>query len=449
MKTLITRRHFVRTSAAGGAGLLILRDPRLAFAAEANSRLNVAGIGVGGQGHGDLNAVAGAGANIVALCDVDEVRAADTFKQYPQAKRFRDFRRMLDEMDRQIDAVLVATPDHTHAVASVAAMQRGKHVFCEKPLARTVHEARVMREIAAKHRVVTQMGNQGSAADGLRRAVEFVWRDTIGEVREAHVWFDGGNGPQQRPSDAPPVPATLDWDLWLGPAPVRPYHPCYAPGAWRSWRAFGSGIVGDFGCHTGNLLFRSLRLDQLWHLPGGQAPNRVVIRVEAQPSERDAEGYPTASRTTVELPSRGALPPLKLMLYAKETPSEELLLGYPRGGWGDLLVGTKGSIYSDCPWNTRYVLLPEEKFSEVKGGPPQTLPKSTGHHKEWVEACKGNGQPFSPFAIGGPLTELMQLANLATLVEGPVEYDTISGRILNSKPAAELLHREYRKGWSL
>lgn len=448
MKTFLTRRKFIRNSALGGAGLLILRDSRLAFGAEANSRLNVAGIGVGGQGHGDLNEVANAGANIVALCDVDEARAADSFKKFPQAKRFKDFRRMLDAMDKEIDAVLVATPDHTHAVATVAAMKRGKHAFCEKPLTRTVQEARVMRETAAQHKVVTQMGNQGSASDGLRRSVEFVWDGAIGEVREAHVWFDGGNGPLKRPTDAPPVPATLDWDLWLGPAPERPYNPCYAPASWRAWRAFGSGIVGDFGCHTGNLLFRALRLEQLWNAPADQKAQRV-IRIEAQPSERDAEGYPTAMRAVVELPARGALPPVKLTMYAKEKPAEALMLGYPRGGWGDLLVGSKGSIYSDCPWNTRYALLPEDKFSEVKGGPPQKLPKSIGHHKEWVEACKGNGQTFSSFAIGGPLTELMQLVNLATLVEGPVEYDTLSGRVLNSKAAGELLHRDYRQGWQL
>lgn len=449
MKHLLTRRHFVRTAALSGAGLLVLRHSRHAFAYEANNQLNVAGIGAGGQGHGNLNAIAKAGANVVALCDVDEARAADSFKQFPQARRFKDFRRMLDAMEKQIDAVMVATPDHTHAVAAVAAMKRGKHVFCEKPLTRTVHEARVMRETAAKRKVVTQMGNQGSDSDNLRRAVELVWGGSLGEVREAHVWFDGGNGPQKRPSDTPPVPATLDWGLWLGPAPERPYHPCYAPASWRAWRAFGSGIVGDFGCHTGNLLFRALRLDQLWNFPAGQKPKRVIIRVEAQPSERDEEGYPSALRATVDLPARGALPPVKLMVYAKEKPSESLLLGYPRGGWGDLLIGSRGSIYSDCPWNTRYILLPEERFAEVKGGPPQTLPRSVGHHKEWVEACKGNGQTFSGFEMGGPLTELMQLANLATLVQGPVEYDTISGRILNSKQANALLHREYRKGWRL
>jgi predicted dehydrogenase len=334
-------------------------------------------------------------------------------------------------------------------VAAVAAMNHGKHVFCEKPLTRTVHEARVMRETARKHKVVTQMGNQGSAENGLRRAVELVWNGTIGEVREAHVWFDGGNGPMKRPDDRPPVPSTLNWDLWLGPAPERPYHPCYVPASWRSWRAFGSGIVGDFGCHTGNLMFRALRLEELWNPPAERKLKRAVIRVEAKPAEVDQEGYPSAMMATVDLPARGPLPPVRLTVYAKDKPSEALMLGGARGGWGDLLVGAKGSIYSECPWNTRFVLLPKDKFQEVKAGPPQTIPVSAGHHREWVAACKGNGKTFSSFEIGGPLTELMQLVNLATLVEGPIEYDTISGRVLNSTPASALLHRPYRKGWQL
>ena len=446
---MYSRRNFLRASALGGTALLLLPRARLAFAYEANGRLNVAGVGVGGQGRHDLVTIANNGANIVGLCDVDQKRAGDIFGKYPQAKRFTDFRRMLDELDRQIDAVMVATPDHTHAVAAVAAMKRGKHVYCEKPLTRTVHEARVMRQTALKHRVVTQMGNQGSASDGLRRAVELVWGGTIGDVREVHLWFDGGNGPRTRPTDRPPVPESLSWDLWLGPAPERPYNSCYLPGHWRAWRAFGSGIVGDFGCHTANLMFRALRLDQLWNPPPGMKVKRNIIRVEAEPSEVNQEGYPSAMVAVVELPARGQLPPVKLTLYAKHKPAKELLLGHPRGDWGDLLAGSKGSIYSDCPWNTRFVLLPKERFVSVKAGPPQTLPASIGHHREWVEACKGNGQTFSGFEIGGPLTELMQLVNLATLVEGPVEYDALSGKVRHSSTASALLHHKYRKGWAL
>jgi predicted dehydrogenase len=449
MKPTTTRRHFLRQTAVAGSACLILPNSRLAFAAEANDKLHVAGIGVGGQGRGNIDNVAHLGQNLVALCDVDHAYAADTFKKYPQAKVFKDFRRMLDEMGKGIDAVIVSTPDHTHAVAAVAAMQRGKPVYCEKPLARTVREARVMRDTALRTGVVTQMGNQGSADAKLRRAVELVWGGVIGEVREAHVWFDGGNGPMTRPSERPSVPATLDWDLWLGPAEERPYHQCYLPGSWRAWRAFGSGIVGDFGCHTGNLMFRALRLEQLWNFSGRTKPAKVVIRVEAKPSEVDAEGYPRSMRAVLDLPTRGDLPPVRLNLYAKERPAEALMLGYPQAGWGDLLVGSKGSIYSDCPWNTRYVLLPENRFDNFHGDPPETLPRANGHHREWVDACKGRNKTFSPFEMGGPLTEIMQLANLATRVEGPLEYDTVSGRMLNSARADALLHREYRKGWTL
>jgi predicted dehydrogenase len=445
----LNRRQFLRVSALTGAGLLVLRNSRLAFAYAANDKLQVAGIGVGGRGGDDLNAIAPLGVDLVALCDVDQVRAGDTFRKYPQAKPFRDFRRMLDALDKQIEAVVVGTPDHTHAVAAVAAMRRGKHVYCEKPLTRTVHEARVMRETAVQTKVVTQMGNQGSASTNLRRAVELVWGGVIGEVREAHVWFDGGNGPMVRPTDRPSVPKTLDWDQWLGPAPERPYNPCYLPATWRGWRAFGSGIVGDFGCHTANIMFRALHLERLWNFPAGARPERVVIRLEAKPSEVDQEGYPRAMRATFDLPARGDEPPVKFTLYAKEKPAAALMLGYPMGGWGDLLVGSQGSIYSDDPWNTRYVLLPESRFAHFKGGPPRSLPRVRGHHQEWVQACKGRGKTFSGFEIGGPLTELMQLANLATLVDGPVEYDTVSGRVLNSALADGLLHRRYRRGWAL
>jgi hypothetical protein len=449
MKHPLTRRGFLRRSGLAGVGFSLLARSELAFGSAANDKLNVAVIGSGGQGRGNLDAVASLGQNLVALCDVDQARAGDVFAKYPQAKPYQDFRRMFDAAAGQIDAVIISTPDHTHAVAAVAAMQLGKHVYCEKPLTRTVYEARVMRQTALRQKVVTQMGNQGSATPGLRRAVELAWGGVLGEIREAHVWFDGGNGPLERPNDAPAVPATLDWDLWLGPAESRPYNPAYLPASWRAWRAFGSGIVGDFGCHTGNIMFRALRLEQLWNFPAGAVPDKVVLRVEAHPSEVDAEGYPRSSRTTIDLPARGDLPPVKLTVWAKERPPADLMLGFPQAGWGDLLVGSKGSLYSECPWNTRYTLLPEARFDKFTGGPAESIPRAKGHHQEWVDACKGVGRTFSGFEIGGPLTELMQLANLATLIEGPVEYDTVSGRILNPAAAGRRLHREYRPGWTL
>ena len=452
MKTtspLLNRRSFLQRTAIAGSSYLFLTSAKTALTYAANDKLNIAGIGVGGQGRGNMDALAGTGQNIVALCDVDQARAGDVYKKYPQAKAFTDFRRMLDEMDKSIDAVMVATPDHTHAVSAVASMKQGKHVYCEKPLTRTVYEARVMRETAAQQKVVTQMGNQGSANGSLRRAVEMVWGGVIGEVREAYVWFDGGNSPLKRPTDAQAIPANLDWDLWLGPAEFRPYHSSYLPASWRGWRAFGSGIVGDFGCHTGNIMFRALKLDLLWNYPAGQAPQKVLLKIESKPSEVDQEGYPRSSKASIAIPARGNLPPVKLSIYAKERPSTDLMLGYPQGGWGDLLVGSKGSLYSSDPWNTNFFLLPETRFEKLDSPPPASLPRSKGHHQEFVDACKGRGQTFSSFSIGGPLTEIMQLANLAALVEGTLEYDIVSGKILNHDKADQLLHRKYRQGWVL
>lgn len=442
MKQNSTRRQFLVRSTVFGVGLSAIPQLRLARANTTN-KLRVAAIGAAGQGRSNIDNVAGLGEPIVALCDVDHRQAAETFKKYPSAKVYRDFRRMFDELGKEIDAVIVSTPDHTHAVAAMAAMNLGKHVYCEKPLTRTVHEARVMREAAAKQRVVTQMGNQGSAATNLRRAVELAWGGVLGEIREAHVWFDGGNGPLERPKEIPATPETVDWDLWLGPAEFRPYSPAYLPGTWRAWRAFGSGIVGDFGCHTGNIMFRALQLDKLW----ASGATGSVIRIEAKPSERNEEGYPRSCVTVVEVPSRGELPAAKVTFYAKERPAADLMLGWPMSGWGDLLAGSKGSLYSECPWNTRFVLLPEAKFDKFQGGPASTLPRTDNHHREWVEACKGNGQTFSPFSIGGPLTELLQLANLATLVKGPFEYEPATGRISNHPAAQALTHRTYRAGW--
>ncbi len=449
LKQPYSRRHFLRTSFACGAGLLILPNSRTAFAYEANSKLNVAAIGVGGRGRGSIAAAAKHGENIVALCDVDQDVIARDSKTYPQAKPFTDFRRMFDELGKGIDAVIVSTPDHTHAAAAAAAIRRGQQVYCEKPLTRTVHEARVLRDLARKYKVVTQMGNQGSASNGLRRAVELAWSGEIGEIKEAHIWFPNGNGPMTRPSDQPPVPATLDWDLWLGPAEYRAYHPSYAPGKWRGWRAFGSGIIGDFGCHTGNIMFRALKLEQLWNPPAVGGAKQVVIRVESLPSERNEEGYPRTMQVLVDLPAHGELPPVRLTLNVGSKPSPDLMLGYTQGKWGDLLVGAKGSIYSDNPWNTNFVLLPEEKFEGVKHGPPQTLPANADHLGEWIEACKGHGTTFTSFEIGGPMTELMQLINLSTLFEEALEYDTVRGKILNVNRASRLLHRDYRRSWTL
>jgi Oxidoreductase family, NAD-binding Rossmann fold/Oxidoreductase family, C-terminal alpha/beta domain len=448
MQARLPRRSFLQASLAGAAGLVILKDSRSARGYQANEKLNIAIIGACGQGASNTAAVAGE--NLVALCDVDERRADETHQKYPHAKRYADFRQLLDELHGQIDAVVVSTPDHTHTVAAVAAMKLGKHVYCEKPLTRTVHEARVMRETAAQYKVVTQMGNQGSATEALRRAVELAWAGTVGELREAHIWLAGGNTPQDRPTDEPPVPPGLHWDLWLGPAPYRPYHEVYVPASWRNWRAFGTGASGDMGCHTANLAFRALRLDLLWTPDPAAKPEKpAVIRVETEVSELHPETYPRRLTAKYEIPARGNLPPLKLTWYnGGLKPPKDVLLGYPMTEWGCLVSGNKGAILSSCPWNTRFLLLPAAQFEGYQG-PQPSIARSPGHHAEWIRACKSGPPPFSSFAMGGPMTELILLGHLASLAGRAIEYDPLAGKIVNCPEANPLLHREYRAGWTL
>ncbi len=444
-KSSVPRREFLKQAVSGGIGLLILTRSQTVWSYQANSKLNIAIIGAGGRGWDNLNEVSSE--NIVALCDVDERQAGEAFRRFPNVPKYYDFRRMLEEKGHQIDAVVVSTPDHTHAVASVMAMKMKKHVFCEKPLTRTVYEARVMRETAIKNKVVTQMGNQGTASEGFRRAVELVRAGVIGEVREVHAWFGGGNSPVDRPKEEPPVPPTLQWDLWLGPAPYRPYHPAYLPGGWRNWRDFGTGALGDFGCHTMNVACMALRLNELWTTQ--RAGQRPIIRVEARASEVHPETYSRWVVIHYEFPARGPLPPVKLTWYnGGPKPPQDLFGGYPMPEGGCLLVGSKGSLLSTDSWNTGFVLLPRQKFEGFQG-PPRTLPRSPGHHREWIEACKGGPKPMSSFDYGGPLTEIVLLGNVAVLVGHPIEFDPLKGQIVNCSASNRFLHREYRRGWRL
>jgi len=444
----LSRRKFITASAIGATGLVILRDARSARASWANEKLNIAIIGACGQGESNTAAVAGE--NLVALCDVDERRADEVHKKYPKARRYADFRKMLDELHRGIDAVVVSTPDHTHAVAAVAAMKLGKHVYCEKPLTRTVQEARVMRQTARENKVVTQMGNQGSASEALRRAVELAWAGTVGELREAHLWLAGGNGPQDRPKDQPPVPPGLHWDLWLGPAPFRPYHPAYVPASWRAWRDFGTGGSGDMGCHTANMAFRALRLERLWNPdPAARPAAPAVIRVQTEVSEMHPETYPRRMVVKYEFPARGTLPPVKVAWYnGGLKPPKDVLLGDPMTEWGCLVSGSGGAVFSSCPWNTRFLLLPKAKFEGFQG-PAPSLPRTPGHHAEWIMACKGQGKTFCSFDLGGPLTEIILLGHVASLAGQPIEYDPLAGKIVNCAEANQWLHRPYRPGWNL
>jgi predicted dehydrogenase len=445
----IPRRDFL-AAAGTTAAFMILPSHVLGRDGETspNNKLNIAGIGVGGQGGFDLNELSSE--NIVALCDVDWNYAARTFKKYPNAKRYKDCREMLDK-EKNIDAVVVGTPDHNHAIVSMAALKMGKHVYCEKPLTRTVREARALTKAAREAKVATQMGNQGMAAEGNRLINEWLWDGAIGPVREVHVWSDRpthlGKMPLwwaqgiERPKDTPPVPDTLDWDLWLGPAPFRPYHPAYAPFRWRGWWDFGTGPLGDIGIHNLAPVFSALKLG---------APE--TIQASSTPVFR--ETVPLAAMVHYQFPARGDMPPVKLHWYdgglLPERPAE---LGSNREldlENGVIFVGDKGRMIVFGEGGLQVRLFPESLDKEYKR-PPKTLPRSIGgHHKEWVEACKTGSPTRSNFGFAGPLTETLLLGNVCIRNGGDrLVWDSEKMEFPNNPDANKYLHYEYRKGWSL
>ncbi|MFA0753481.1 MAG: hypothetical protein IMHGJWDQ_001257 [Candidatus Fervidibacter sp.] len=433
----LSRRDFVKAVTLGGVGLFMLRNPKAAFSYQANEKLNLAFVGAGGRGAALVDEFAKLGENIVALCDVDWQSAAGTFQKFPNAKRFKDFRKMLYEMANEIDAVVVATPDHTHAIVSVAAMKLGKHVYCEKPLTYCIHEARVMREVARQKKVATQMGNQGMGSSGTRQAIEIIRFGAIGQVREVHIWTDRPIWPQgiDRPTDTPPVPPDLDWDLWLGPAPYRPYHPAYHPFRWRGWIDFGTGALGDIGCHAFPMPFLALEL-------------RYPVKVRALSSGHNNETYPRWSIVQYEFPARGDLPPVRLTWYdGGQKPSTDLLKDILKGETipdnGTLLIGDKGVWF-----NGR--LLPAAQFQGYQP-PAPTLPRAPqdNHYLEWVQACKTGSPTMSNFEFASMVTEVVLMGNLAVLTGETVECDPKTGKVLSPPEAKRLVARQYRKGWSL
>lgn len=462
-----TRRQFLGGMAVASAAFQVIPGSVLGLngAASANEKLNIAGVGVGGQGGADLSNMESE--NFVALCDVDWAHAAGTFKRHPNAKRYKDYRKMLDEV-KNIDAVVVATPDHVHAFASMAALRLGKHVYCEKPLTHSVWEARQVAQLAREKKVTTQMGNQGQASEETRRLCELVWSGVIGPVREVHQWTDRPSQglfreywPQgvERPKDTPKVPETLDWDLWVGPAPLRPFHPTYLPFRWRGWWDFGTGALGDIGCHAFDPLFRALKLG---------APTSV----QAASSRVNEETYPLASMVTYHFPARNAdvqannyhvkgqtgaaaggveMPALKFVWYdggLRPPRPEGLPDGVPMGDNGRLLIGDEGYIVGDQ-------VFPESlRADTIKVA--RSIPRSPGHYKEWIDACKSGKQSGSDFGFAGPLAEAVLLGNVALrvqlrqeLVSKPLLWDPVAFKITNSRKANDFLRREYREGWVL
>jgi len=399
---------------------------------------------VGGKGSSDTDSAARAG-NVVALCDVDENRleqkARRIRRQNPDVKTFTDYRKMLEELDDDIDAVTVSTPDHSHAPASTLAMSMGKHCFCQKPLTWSVHEARMMRELAAKKKVATQMGNQGTAHAGLREAVEIIRDGALGDVTEVHVWTNRPIWPQGqgRPDREDPVPEHLHWNLLLGPAPVRPYvSGVYHPFKWRGWLDFGTGALGDMACHTANMAVMALNLFD-------------PVTVEAVESSGivENETYPKFSRIEFQFPEANGRPPVKFVWYdGGKRPDPELLHGKPFNNSGSLVLGTKGTLYSPNDYGSKFHLLPEESYKDYEK-PEQTLPRTGSHFGEFAAACKGGPAAMSNFDYAGRLTETILLGNVALRAGQKVEWDAKNMKITNIPNSEHLIKRDYRKGFGL
>ncbi|HVC93427.1 MAG TPA: Gfo/Idh/MocA family oxidoreductase [Pirellulales bacterium] len=445
------RREFLALAAAASTLTVVPRHVLGGRGFRAPSdKLNIAGIGVGGMGAADLREMEGE--QIVALCDVDAKQAAGTFARYPQARRYTDFREMLSQ-EKDLDAVVVATPDHVHAVATMAAINAGKHVYCEKPLAHTMHEARKLTEAARGAGVATQMGNQGHATESIRRLCEWIWAGAIGDVYEVHSWTPHPVWPQgiNRPKETPPVPDTLAWDLWLGPAPFRPYHPAYLPATWRGWWDFGTGGLGDMGCHILDHVVWSLKLGAPKSVEATQS--MFVPSGLTWDKPKNTETYPRASLVTYRFPRRGNMPPLTLTWYdggLLPPRPEELPDDQPIGDkfGGTLYVGTKGKILCGSHGANGARIIPPEKMAAYKE-PLPTLPRSIGHRQEWLQACRGGGPAGSNFDYAGPLTELVLLGNIALRVDKKLNWDAEKFQFTNAPEANKLLHREYRDGWTL
>ena len=452
-KSSMTRRKFIGSSATAAAAFMIV--PRHVIGGKAyqapSDTINIGCVGVGGKGSSDIRSVSSE--NIVALCDVDKSQTArflksdrtpeDKREMYNKAAKYQDFRVMLDK-HKEIDAITVSTPDHTHAVIALTAMKMGKHVFVQKPLTHTIREARLLAETAKKMNLVTQMGNQGHAGEGARLINEWIWDGAIGDVREAHAWTNRPIWPQgiDAPKEIPSVPSSLDWNVWLGPAPFRPYHPAYHPFSWRGWWDYGTGALGDMGAHI---------LDQpFWALKLGSPKT-----VQASSTKFTKDSYPVSEVVTYEFPSRGKMPPVKLTWWdggLMPPRPEELEPGRMMGdsGGGALFIGDKGKLMcSTYGGNPR--IIPESRMKEYTR-PEKTIQRSPGIHEEWVAAIKAGKKSTTDFSYSGALTEVMLLANIAVRMAEKrtvLQWDGEKLEFPNLPEANHYVHKEYRQGWSL
>jgi predicted dehydrogenase len=449
----ISRRSFLSRAGALAAGSSLVGTQAGAETVQADQsepvRLGI--VGVGGRGQNNLAAVREAGAQVVALCDCDLRQAANAFGELPAARQYTDWRRML-EREKDLDAVVVSTPDHNHAIIAIAAMTLGKHVYCEKPLAHSIWEAREMARVARTSGVVTQMGTQGHAFEGTRRAVEVIRAGVLGDVTELHVWTDRPAGwwPQgiERPSDTPPVPKELDWNVWLGPASERPYNPAYVPFKWRGFWDFGTGAIGDMGIHNLDTAFWGLELGP---------PSSAIVKA-ASPALTDPrlkETAPLWSIIEIRFPPRAGKPGVTMTWYdGGKLPPAELFQGEPilsKDG-GSLVIGRKGTLFTRT-WHggesdaDMFVLLPRKTFDGFEP-PAPTLPRTASHHKEWLDACRGRAQSLSPFVYAASLTEALLVGNLALRTGRAIEWDAEHMRATGASAADAFIHPPARTGWS-
>ena len=438
MEKRIQRRDFLKL--VGATSVVAFPTPAFVQAQNANSKLNIACIGIAARGGDNVNGVSNE--NIVALCDIDENYLGRGKEQFPRAKLFRDYRKMYDEIEKEIDAVVVSTPDHTHAAPSLLGMKLGKHCYCEKPLAHNVKEIRDMMTIAKEKKLATQMGTQIHAEDNYRRVVELVRANAVGKIKEIHVWCGTRWGGRPFATDTPDVPPNIDWDLWLGPAPERPFNPQYFGGSWRCFWAFGNGTLGDMACHHMDLSFWALRLG---------IPQTVEAFCEAKPtpevcptelrveySYHDAprqlgEGYPPTFTGMLTWYDGNLRPPL-----LKEK-------GLPEWGAGTLFVGEEGILMADYG---QRILYPQEKFADYEA-PDKTIPDSVGHHQEWINACKTGLPTTCNFGYSGPLAETVLLGTVAFRTGKKLEWDSAKMKATNVPESDQYISRSYRKGWEV
>ncbi|QDU79530.1 Inositol 2-dehydrogenase [Polystyrenella longa] len=441
----VTRRQFLKTTAIASASTFAA--PAFLRGQNLNDKLDIAVIGVGGRGGSNLQNVSSE--NIVALCDVNAQNLGRAAEKHSQAKKFVDFRQLYDKISNY-DAVVVSTSEHTHAFATLPALQDGKHVYCEKPLTHSISEARIIREAAMQAGTATQMGTQIHAGDNYRRVVELIQSGAIGNVTEAHVWVSRAWGrhesredfeaakdivfAQDRPAEADPIPEQLDWDLWLGPAPARPYNNVYFPGPkWYRWWDFGNGTMSDLGSHWIDLPFWALKL-------------KAPLAIEAQGPVPHAEIAPASMQVTYEYGAREEMPPVKLTWYqGKNKPAIWTENGIPQWGSGVLFVGDKGMLLADYG---KYALLPEEQFVDFKA-PEPFIPNSIGHHAEWIDACKTGAPTTCNFEYAGWLTEANHLGNVAYRTGSRLEWDAEKMKVTNTDKANQFIKRDYRSGWTL